>query len=89
MKDDDGQWYYDEATCSQLVYMYGEVGQKYKGCCSEFFNLYGKIEDGDSLPSITVGSIDIGAGTSDLMISKYTYIKGDVTTITPDPKILR
>lgn len=36
--------------------------------------------------SITVGSIDIGAGTSDLMISKYTYIKGDVTTITPDPK---
>ena len=45
-----------------------------------------KIEDGDSQPSITVGSIDIGAGTSDLMISKYTYIKGDVTTITPDPK---
>lgn len=86
MKDDDGLWYYDEATCSQLVYMYGEVGQKYKGCCSEFFNLYGKIEDGDSQPSITVGSIDIGAGTSDLMISKYTYIKGDVTTITPDPK---
>lgn len=31
MKDDDGLWYYDEATCSQLVYMYGEVGQKYKG----------------------------------------------------------
>ncbi len=85
-KDDDGVWYYDEATCSQLVYMYGEVGHKYKGCCSEFFNLYGKVEDGDVQPSITVGSLDIGAGTTDLMISKYTYIKGDVTTITPDPK---
>ena len=47
MKDDDGSWYYDEATCSQLVYMYGEVGHKYKGCCQEFFNLYGKIEEGD------------------------------------------
>lgn len=86
MKDGDGSWYYDEATCSQLVYMYGEVGHKYKGCCQEFFNLYGKVDDGGAQPSITVGSLDIGAGTSDLMISKYTYIKGDVTTITPDPK---
>lgn len=86
LKDEDGAWYYDEATCSQLVYMYGEVGHKYKGCCQEFFNLYGKVEDGDKQPSITVGSLDIGAGTSDLMISKYTYVKGDVTTITPDPR---
>lgn len=84
-KDSDAEWYYDEATCSQLVYMYGEVGHKYKGCCSEFFNLYGKIVDGDSQHSLTVGSLDIGAGTTDLMISKYTYEKGDVTTITPDP----
>ena len=86
LRDEDGCWYYDEATCSQLVYMYGEVGQKYKGCCNEFFHLYGKVEEGDTQPSITVGSLDIGAGTSDLMVSKYTYIKGDVTTITPDPQ---
>ncbi len=85
-KDADDTWYYDEATCSQLVYMYGEAGHKYKGCCNEFFNLYGKTEAGDGQPSITVGSVDIGAGTSDLMISKYTYVKGDITTITPDPK---
>ncbi len=86
MKDSDAEWYYDEATCSQLVYMYGEVGNKYKGCCSEFFNLYGKMEDGEQQPSITVGSLDIGAGTSDLMISRYTYEKDDITTISPDPK---
>ncbi len=83
---DEEVWYYDEATCSQLVYIYGEVGYKYKGCCNEFFNLYGKIEEGEDQHSITVGSIDIGAGTSDLMVCKYTYTKGDVTTITPDPK---
>ena len=85
-KDSESNWYYDEATCSQLVYMYGEVGHKYKGCCSEFFNLYGKIEEGDLQPSITVASLDIGAGTTDLMISKYIYEKGDITTITPNPK---
>lgn len=78
-------WYYDEATCAQLVYMYGEVGYKYKGCCSEFFNLYGKIEDGDKQHSLTLASLDIGAGTSDVMISKYTYTKDDITRITPDP----
>ena len=82
---DENTWYYDEATCSQLVYMYGEAGQKYKGYCSEFFELYGKTEEGDSQPSLTLASIDIGAGTSDLMISKYTYSKGDVTTISPHP----
>ena len=86
MKDNDGSWYYDEATCAQLVYIYGEVGHKYKGVCSEFFNLYGKVTDGNDQPTLTVGSLDIGAGTSDLMISEYSYTKGDLTTITPDPK---
>ncbi|MGN0028945.1 MAG: virulence factor SrfB [Marinilabiliaceae bacterium] len=81
-----GGWYYDEATCSQLVYMFGEAGNKYKGCCDEFFNLYGKKADGDERPSITVGSVDIGAGTSDLMVCKYSYDINSVATITPDPK---
>ena len=85
MKDKDSAWYYDEATCAQLVYMYGEVGHKYKGCCSEFFALYGKKENENSEPTLTVGSLDIGAGTTDLMISRYSYKKGDITTITPDP----
>ncbi len=85
-KDEDSSWYYDEATCAQLVYMYGEVGYKYKGCCSEFFNLYGKKEDGDTQHSLTLASLDIGAGTSDLMISKYTYVKDNITRIIPDPQ---
>lgn len=85
LKDKESQWYYDEATCSQLVYIYGEVGYKYKGSCQEFFNLYGKIPVDGTQPELIIGSLDIGAGTSDLMISKYSYTKGDVTTITPDP----
>lgn len=71
-KDTESKWYYDEATCSQLVYIYGEVGYKYKGSCQEFFNLYGKTPTGASQPELTIGSLDIGAGTSDLMISKYS-----------------
>ena len=86
MKDDGESWYYDEATCAQLVYIYGEIGHKYKGICSEFFNLYGKVVDGSQQPTLTVGSLDIGAGTSDLMISEYSYTKEEQTTITPNPK---
>lgn len=82
--DDGGSWYYDEATCAQLVYIYGEIGHKYKGACSEFFNLYGK-ENESGKKTLTVGSLDIGAGTSDLMISEYSYTDGIVSTITPDP----
>ena len=81
--DAENHWYYDEATCSQLVYMYGEVGYKYKGAVGEFFNLYGKSGD----KSLTVGSLDIGAGTSDLMISQYHYetTADNFTTLLPDP----
>lgn len=86
MRDSDGTWYYDEATCAQLVYMYSEVGYKYKGCCSEFFNLYGKKTSSSERPTLTVGSLDIGAGTTDLMISEYSYTNGDIVTLTPNPK---
>ncbi len=85
IKDKENKWYYDEATCSQLVYIYGEVGYKYKGNCQEFFNLYGEKDGNEKQPHLTIGSLDIGAGTSDLMISRYTYTSGDVTTIQPDP----
>ena len=85
-QDENGSWYYDEATCAQLVYMYGEVGYKYSGNCDEFFDLYGKKIPNDEQKSLTVCSLDIGAGTTDLMISKYSYQKDGVnTTITPSP----
>ncbi len=84
--DSEASWYYDEATCAQLVYIYGEIGHKYKGKCSEFFHLYGKKQEGELKPTLTVASLDIGAGTSDLMISEYSYAIDDITVITPNPK---
>lgn len=81
-RKEEQNWYFDEATCSQLVYMYGEISQKYKGCCNEFFNLYGK---GNKNSTLTVGSLDIGAGTTDLMINEYSYEEGSVTNVKPKP----
>lgn len=84
------EWNYDEATCCQLVYLYAEVAQRYLNHCEDFFNLYGHvrkefIEDGYDRKSLTIGSVDIGAGTTDLMICAYKYDEKGVCKLTPKP----
>ena len=84
------EWGYDEATCCQLVYLYAEIAQRYLNHCEDFFNLYGHIrkdlqEEGYDRKSLTVGSIDIGAGTTDMMICAYKYDEKGVSKLTPKP----
>lgn len=74
-------WNYDEATCCQMVYLYSEL-RRYLGNAAEFFSLYGKRRNDDRKPSLTIASIDIGAGTSDLMICNYADA-GESVTATP------
>ena len=84
-RDDTPYWYYDEATCSQLVYMYGEI-YKYQKNLDTLFNLFGK-KGTDNKTTITVGSIDIGAGTTDLMIGEYSYEQNQgLSIVTPNPR---
>lgn len=84
------EWGYDEATCCQLVYLYAEVAQRYLNHCEDFFNLYGHVrreflEEDYSRKSLTIGSVDIGAGTTDLMICAYKYDDKGVCKLTPKP----
>lgn len=84
------EWGYDEATCCQLVYLYAEVAQRYLNHSEDFFNLYGHVrkeflEDGYDKNSLTIGSVDIGAGTTDLMICAYKYDQKGVSKLTPQP----
>lgn len=74
-------WNYDEATCCQMVYLYSEL-RRYLGNSDEFFSLYGKKRNGEAKPSLTIGTLDIGAGTSDIMICNYT---NEALSITPNP----
>lgn len=69
-------WNYDEATACQLVYIYAEIQERYGGDVRKFFELKGKPradmeEKGYDGNVLTIGSIDIGAGTTDLMICSY------------------
>lgn len=68
------QW--DEATCGQLVYLYTEAGENFGGHPEEFFDVIAR-EDKTDRERITVASIDIGGGTSDLVINDYRLNRGE------------
>ena len=72
----------DEASCVQFVYLYSEVARKYGGNISQYFTLGGRPRpysdidqkpksQAQSQPSLRIASIDIGGGTTDLMITTY------------------
>lgn len=76
---------WDEASCVQTVWLYGEIARKFGGRMGSFFALKGRerqqpLHDGKMgpiRPSLRVASVDVGGGTTDLMITTY-YPEGDV-----------
>lgn len=64
---------WDEATCTQLVFVYNEIVNKFQGDAQTFCELAGRIRQfGDhEAPSVRVAAIDIGGGTTDLSITTF------------------
>ena len=87
--DDRRDWGYDEATCCQLVFLYAEIAERYLNNCEDYFGLYGKhradLPGYEDKKSLTIGSIDIGGGTTDLMICAYKYDNSGKALLTPVP----
>ena len=83
---DNNPWKFDEATCSQLTYIYGELVHKFKSNHQLFFELHGKYRNKKEEKSLNIASIDIGGGTTDLMICNYVYDSdADVPILKPKP----
>jgi hypothetical protein len=88
------EWGFDEATCVQLAFMYGEITNKYQNNPELFFEIEGKNReyenrDGQRVVErgVTVASLDIGGGTTDLMVCNYiNQSKGNVSVIAPYPE---
>jgi hypothetical protein len=86
--DDRVDWIYDEATCCQMVFVYSEIKERYLNNADLFLELYGKItknQDYKSERTITIGTIDIGGGTSDLMICSYQNNGVNDVYLKPNP----
>ena len=88
IREEPVEWIYDEATAAQFVFLYAEINERYMKNVKEFFDLYGKVRNDlkdYKKKSITIGSVDIGAGTTDVMIAAYQYDDTLQCTLTPIP----
>ena len=85
--DGTRQWIFDEATCSQFVYLYGLFSDTYLNNSAEFFKIYGKerLVNNEKRESVIVGSLDIGAGTTDIMVCRYEYNQQNPGQLCPQP----
>lgn len=82
---------WDEASSVHLVYLYGEITQKLGGSIKSLFDFYGKprsqtdheghVTKETPEQSLRVASVDIGGGTTDLMVT--TYYQQDNQALTP------
>ncbi len=82
-------WKYDEATCSQITYLYSELVDKFRGKHELFFKYKGKKRQNtlhQDKESVTIASVDIGGGTTDLMICNYQAdAESEVPILKPIP----
>lgn len=80
---------WDEANAAQLIYLYNEITRKYQGDSRAFFALSGRPRPGtEAVPreSLRVATIDIGGGTTDLVITTYQRLgDGAAAAIRPKP----
>lgn len=72
----------DEASATQIVWLYNEIAERLGGNVDEMFCIHGRIRENatpDNEPghSLRLACIDIGGGTTDLMISTYTLPTGE------------
>lgn len=82
-------WNYDEATCNQLAFLYGEIKDRFMNKASLYINTVGKKRsdaNDPSQPAVTIASVDIGGGTTDLMIASYqANPEANISVVTPTP----
>ncbi|MBS1016962.1 virulence factor SrfB [Acetobacter persici] len=80
----------DEATATQLVWLENEIVTRMGGNVKEFFALYGRnrtLPDGSTGKKVTretvrIASLDIGGGTTDMMVATYARENSDALTPT-------
>lgn len=73
---------WDEATCTQLVFVYNEVVHKFQGDAQLFCELLGRERNfaGKTSPSVRIATIDMGGGTTDLSITTFELASAQSST---------
>jgi hypothetical protein len=74
---------YDEATCTQIVYLYNEITKKLELTPSDMFKLLNQKASESQPSKLRIASMDIGGGTTDLMIVSYFIDPPGSDTLSP------
>lgn len=78
---------WDEATCTQLVYLYNELNRKFQGDAHHLFTLTGRPREScGNRPCMRVATLDIGGGTTDLAITTFVLESDESDTARIRPK---
>lgn len=68
---------WDEATCGQLVYLYNETQNNFGGRTEECFDALARPDRAEPEDkALKIASVDIGGGTTDLVITRYRLDDG-------------
>lgn len=75
----------DEASATQIVFVYNEIAEKYSGDSQQYFEVFGKVRPHyGSRPCLRIASIDIGGGTTDMVVTTYVNdVAGSTNIIVP------
>jgi len=72
----------DEASATQLVFVYNEIEKRFAGDTKKYFDIFGKKRKKyQEKQSLRVASIDIGGGTTDMVITTYLSDSAGATNI--------
>lgn len=75
---------WDEASATQVVYLYTQIARNFGGHARSFFSLY-RRPDNPEPNTLRVATLDIGGGTTDLVVSSFSYEgSGNTVTIFPN-----
>ncbi len=82
---------WDEATCTQVVWLYNELIEKYHGDTTAFFSVFGRTREeyakNTNRPSLRIACVDVGGGTTDLSITTYTVEGAEASTARIKPHL--
>lgn len=80
---------WDEATCGQLVYLFSECANHFGGDPRSFFRAMRRRDVAKtSEEKLRVASIDIGGGTTDLVITDYVLLPAEGNAVKIEPRQL-
>lgn len=72
----------DEASATQLVFVYNEIEKRFAGDSTQYFEIFGKVRQRfNGKSTLRVASIDIGGGTTDMVITTFMAESAGATNI--------